>query len=505
MTFLPIADRELRVAARRRSTYYIRAVTALIALLVGGFILIMELLSRSLGVSSGLAVGKMLFYVLSWYLFLICMLAGVFLASDCLSVERREGTLGFLFLTDLKGYDIVLGKLLAVSLNAFYGLLAVFPIFGLSLALGGITGGEFARTCLALTNALWFSITAALWARSELSHRAMIQTLLLLVLLVVIVPAFAARFSDLGWVSLVCSVSPYEPFYHAQAANYPRGAGNFWSSLAMSNLAGWGFLGLASWGLPRFLEAGAAGQKPNTWRGLLAGDLSLGRKQRRRGLLEINPVLWLLDDSRGLRWMIWGLCIVGSGLQFACIGAMGAVVAPYGAWPFYFLLKVLFAIQACRFFGEARRAGTLELLCTTPIADKTIYAGLWLSLRRLFLWPVVVLMSVEALCLLLSLSQTGMKGNAVMITLSIIYGVPWQLATSIADFFALGWFGLWLSLTGKKPQSAAGLTILFVLVLPFVARCVPTLLIDAVFIAVCASRLSPDFRKLVPGSDRAAR
>jgi len=67
---------------------------------------------------------------------------------------------------------------LAVSLNAFYGLLAVFPIFGLSLALGGITGGEFARTCLALTNALWFSITAALWvsARSELSHRAMIQT-----------------------------------------------------------------------------------------------------------------------------------------------------------------------------------------------------------------------------------------------------------------------------------------------------------------------------------------
>jgi len=249
------------------------------------------------------------------------------------------------------------------------------------------------------------------------------------------------------------------------------------------------------------------GTKAQYMAGLLAGDLSLGRKQRRRGLLEINPVLWLLDDSRGLRWMIWGLCIVGSGLQFAFVGAMGAVVAPYGAWPFYFLLKVLFAIQACRFFGEARRAGTLELLCTTPIADKTIYAGLWLSLRRLFLWPVVILMSVEVLCLLLSLSQsqTGMKGNAVMITLSIIYGVPWQLATSIADFFALGWFGLWLSLAGKKPESAAGLTILFVLVLPFVARCVPTLLIDAVFIAVCASRLSPDFRKLVPGSDRAGR
>ena len=194
-----------------------------------------------------------MFYALSWYLLLVCLLAGVFQAADCLSVERREGTLGFLFLTDLRGYDIVLGKLLAVSLNAFYGLLAVFPILGMSLVLGGVTGGEFARVCLALVNALWFSITAALWvsSRCEQSHRATIVTLLLLVLLGVVLPGFAAAFPSSGWVFSLCCISPFEAFDHALAANYFRRAGEFWFSLAVSNLTGWLFVAWASWRLPR--------------------------------------------------------------------------------------------------------------------------------------------------------------------------------------------------------------------------------------------------------------
>ncbi|MGD1085846.1 MAG: ABC transporter permease, partial [Verrucomicrobiota bacterium] len=106
MTFLPIVGRELRVAARGRSTYYIRMATASIAVLIGGMFLLFDLVTSSLG--GGFSTTDVMFYTLSWYLFLVCLLAGVFLAADSLSVERREGTLGFLFLTDLKGYDIVL-------------------------------------------------------------------------------------------------------------------------------------------------------------------------------------------------------------------------------------------------------------------------------------------------------------------------------------------------------------------------------------------------------------
>src|SRR5260370_3617695 len=54
-----------------------------------------------------------------------CLLAGIFLTADCLSEEKREGTLGLLFLADLKSYDVVLGKLIATSTHSVYGLLAV--------------------------------------------------------------------------------------------------------------------------------------------------------------------------------------------------------------------------------------------------------------------------------------------------------------------------------------------------------------------------------------------
>jgi hypothetical protein len=40
MTFLPIVARELRVAARRRGTYWIRLTAALAALGIGGFIML---------------------------------------------------------------------------------------------------------------------------------------------------------------------------------------------------------------------------------------------------------------------------------------------------------------------------------------------------------------------------------------------------------------------------------------------------------------------------------
>jgi hypothetical protein len=502
MTFLPIVERELRVAARSRGTYYIRMATALVALLIGGGFLIAGLLMRAAGASPGVAAGDDMFYALSWYLFLICLLAGLFLAADCLSVERREGTLGFLFLTDLRGYDIVLGKLLAVSLKAFYGLLSVFPILGLSLMLGGITGGEFARICLALANALWFSITTALWvsSRSELSHRATIQTFLLLILLAVVLPGCSAVFSDSAWLSSICSVSPFEPFYFAQAANYLRQAGGFWTSLVVSNLAGWLFVGLASWRLPRFLEAPPARQTAGSWRGLLTGDLSLGGIKRRPELLDINPVLWLMEDSRGLRWLIWGLSGVGSVLVLACaafgdFGENGLIAASYAARPFYFLLQVLFAIQACRFFSEARRTGTLEILGATPLADKTIYAGLWLFLKRQFVWPVVVLMSAEILSAGVSVCLGRSHENVGGMVFSFLWISALPIATAIVDFFAIGWFGIWLSLTGKKPQSAAGLTILFVILLPSFV-CVPTLLTNVVFILVCKSKLARNFRHL---------
>ena len=145
MTFLPIVERELRVAARQHSTYWMRMVLALAAIAIGLFLY----LARTQIPPQSLA--KEIFGGLGGLSLLYCLSSGRRSTADCLSEEKREGTLGLLFLTDLKGYDVVLGKLAATSVGAFYGLLAVLPVLAIPL-LGGkrlrLPGGGTARAVL---------------------------------------------------------------------------------------------------------------------------------------------------------------------------------------------------------------------------------------------------------------------------------------------------------------------------------------------------------------------
>jgi hypothetical protein len=118
MISLPLVERELHLASRRSSTYWMRFAAAGVMI---GLAFCMLIIARQKSVQGG----KTLFMTLSILLFGYCLFAGVRYTADCLSEERREGTLGLLFLTDLRGYDVVIGKLIANSLYAFYALLAV--------------------------------------------------------------------------------------------------------------------------------------------------------------------------------------------------------------------------------------------------------------------------------------------------------------------------------------------------------------------------------------------
>src|SRR5437899_1928441 len=153
MTFLPIVARELRVASRRRSTYWLRsgAAAAVIVLGIWLFLMLQRSSSRELATS--------LFCILTGAAIFSALFSGVRSTADCLSEEKREGTLGLLFLTDLKGYDVVFGKLFATSLNAFYGILAIVPMLAIPLLMGGITLGEFGRMAIVTINALFFSLS----------------------------------------------------------------------------------------------------------------------------------------------------------------------------------------------------------------------------------------------------------------------------------------------------------------------------------------------------------
>src|SRR5579859_5495214 len=172
MTFLPIVTRELRVASRRGGTYWQRAGAGLGVLLMGTWLyVVMENQSPK-------QLSAYLFGALTAGALFYSLLSGLRATADCLSEEKREGTLGLLFLTDLKGYDVILGKLSATSLNSIYGLLAMLPILALSLMLGGVTPGEFWRMALALANLLFFSLCAGIWVspRSQSERNAVTGT-----------------------------------------------------------------------------------------------------------------------------------------------------------------------------------------------------------------------------------------------------------------------------------------------------------------------------------------
>jgi ABC-type transport system involved in multi-copper enzyme maturation permease subunit len=177
MNCLPIARRELQVAARKRSTVWVRVAGAGTALLIGCGCLILTDWQRA----GRTEIGTILFQVLTWLCFGAGISVGLFFTSDALSEEKREGTLGLLFLTDLRGYDVGLGKLLASSLQGFYGLLAVLPILAITLLMGGVTGSQYWKSSRALVNGMFLSLAAGLLISvvSRDSQKALAATLLL--------------------------------------------------------------------------------------------------------------------------------------------------------------------------------------------------------------------------------------------------------------------------------------------------------------------------------------
>jgi hypothetical protein len=502
MTFLPIVDRELRVAARRKSTYRIRRWTATIAIVIAGsYLLLFWAFTRG-------DLGGQMFTILTTCAFGLCAIAGVFITSDCLSEEKREGTLGLLFLTDLKGYDVVLGKFIANSVNAIYGLLGIFPVLALPLLLGGVTGAEFWRMMLALVNMLFFSLTLGMCvsALSRNNQSAMGVTLAALVVAVAVLPWMESLRSAAAMPELyVTRMSPSYAFAFARENMFWARPERFWISLALSHAAGWIFLIIASVALPRVWQETTSqlpfvrriegwGRQDNSW--------WLRRFGGRAALLRLNPVLWLVLRQAGRPWLIWA--IVGAWLV-AILALTASNKFLSGLWDieysaargFGFALKFLFAIQACRFLVEARRNGALELLLCTPLRSADLVRGQWLALKRLFLWPLVVFLAIGLAPAVWRLQTLMIAGNTPpawdgLFNLGM-YGY-YALKTA-ADLYALGWVGMWFALSMKKPALATGATVLVVLVLPTIAFCIPDVLIALVLGGWASGRLTTDFRR----------
>jgi len=463
MTFLPIVERELRVATRRRSTYWLRVLAAGVALIIGSGMLILTLIPFA-----GPMPGSAMFGTLTWMSLAASLSAGLFFTSDCLSEEKREGTLGFLFLTDLRGYDVVFGKLLATSLRSVSPLLAIFPILATTLLIGGVEVAHFWRSMLAIANAAFFSLSVGLFVSSLSRHwlKALAGTLVLLLLFIAFGPIVDELWSFVnGKFSPKLSLA--SPAYAFVSADYDR---NFWPALTTSHVVAWVLLALAC-----FLVRRTWQEKPTVRRAKLFSPgasitiTPVRTRQRDAQLRAKNPVAWLAGREPGHALLLWILAAVIVG-GFLILILTGAPLAFWHVWSWIssvlsLVLYLWVAAKACQFFAEARRSGALELLLATPLTSRETVQGAWQGLLRLFALPVLLLLGAQLVGAAVISSPT-MTSRAELdwagITTAII-----QAPTVLINLIALGWFGLWMGLTSKNALTATLKTIAFVYIIPW--------------------------------------
>ena len=477
MTFLPIVERELRVAARQPATYRLRVRAALGAMLFGGYLLL------TFGFFSGGALGaRGAFSSLTFFAFIYCFLSGAQRTADSLSSEKREGTLGLLFLTDLKGYDIVLGKLLATSLAGFYGLIAIFPVLTIVLLTGGVGGWELFRVMLALTNALFFSCAVGLCVSSfsRQQQRAMTAASVILLLFWLVLPGLVLVWREIHPSSRAATVAgwlnPYFTYSSAGGIASPTLSREFWWSLLLTQAVAWSFLALASWNLPRSWQEKPAGRMKMRWRERWKqwcyGKAAVRAAYRTR-LLDQNPFFWLaardrLDPARV--WGFLGVTLVGGfgiwALEPDTLVAIGILIGLVAIWLLAFKLGA--AASASRCLAEQRASGALEFLLSTPLTPELIVQGQWLSLKRQFKRPVLFVLaaSVVALVLLLVLPESQSE-------VSRTDKIDWLLAglgvliMFLADMAAMGWAGMWFGVSAKDHKQASSTCYMHVLLLPY--------------------------------------
>lgn len=516
MRFASVAERELRAAARRSGTYRLRWFTAL------GFFALLLWLGWVMGAFRG--GSRELFIVFAVLGLLYGLLVGATGAADTLSRERREGTLGLLFLTNLNSAEIVGGKFCSAVLGTAYPLLAIFPILALPVLLGGITAGQIALSLMALANAGLFGVAlgmvasavcvrpfAAVAAASALALAGGVGTFA--------VAAALEQFTSTKW--LANWIAPTSPISTLMAAlqRGPKAIGEFWLSLGVVALQSLLCLGLVTLWVGR------------TWRDrpsrrLVGGALKpaeLRRRERRRAaskalrnrLMGINPLFWLASRARVsskvfmlLTLAVVGIAMLGLAPLFSALLPTGGVSPTAGvliAWvialiTLHALALYYAAMSAAQRLAEDRQMGALELLFSTPLTHREISRGLWLAYLRRLVLPVVTLTFAHGVLLwligmvileaqsdelpagigvgrllwgLLLGRPVGSLSDAWASTM-ILRGTLLALVFALVVWGSLGWVARWLGVRLRHPGFAP-LTSLALLLAPpataFVVLC----------------------------------
>lgn len=470
MTFLPIVGRELRVSARRPRFYWGRFLAGALAIGLVGWLW----LTFSNSMPSDRRA-QQLFVALATLGFLYSLFVGFMLTADVVSEEKREGTLGLLFLTDLKGYDVVFGKLFASSLYAFYGLMAIFPVMTLPLLLGGVAYAEVGRMALVLLNTLWFSLSVGLLVSSLSRHdrKAQFGAFCLMVLVCGIWPLLVRWWFKSTQQVTVLSMyapSPIFSFAHAFDKEFAKHPSEFWLSIYIIHGLGWLSLLMATVIVPRVWQdrpaVGAKLKWSEKWRRWRIGSPEK-RLEYRRHLLKVNPFYWLSSRDR-LKPLYLFFFLSGFALfWFIMYVREGDDMLDQGSFFLtaiflHMVIKIWLCSESGRLFAEDKKSGALELTLSTPLSVREILEGQFLGLLRQFGLAAGIILLADVIMMVLGARLHAHAGDSNWVLMSFA-----GILVLVMDLFTIPTLGMWLALTAKRASRAALLTGFYILILPW--------------------------------------
>jgi ABC-type transport system involved in cytochrome c biogenesis permease component len=396
-----------------------------------------------------------------------------FLTADCISRERREGTLGLLFLTRLRATDIVTAKSLAQALRALTLWLAVVPVLTIPFVLGGVSWIQallsvvisFSSICWALAAGLIASACSKSWLR------AVIGALLLSGCFVIIfgmILGQALLYGTGGFLRPSVWQSQSDFMFLTGFAFIGGGGGAFrFLSLSTGQIL-WTMSLLASFSVLLLLLAIAlAGRNMNrVWREEPPSKLQVWCEKTfftpvfllsffRRWMLrqiERNPIGWLERRRWSGRLVTWAWFAVVITIYSSALGdrtlfrGLGFLQNTIG-W----LLAGSLAMSAAGSFRRERETGVLELLLVSPLKEVQIIYGRLRGLWGQFL-PAFALLIALWIYFHNLFGQPGLEG----------------IAFCLSTYLTLPVVGLYFSLRCRNFLSAFLLTLVSGVFLPIV-------------------------------------
>ncbi|MGY8654607.1 MAG: hypothetical protein ACKVJX_13385 [Verrucomicrobiia bacterium] len=355
---------------------------------------------------SSARLGPELFGDLNAVLYFGIILGAPLLTADCLSRERREGTLGLLFLTPLTPTGIVAAKSVVHALRALTLTAAALPVICLAFLFGGAGWKEALLALMLNASALMLALGAGLLASSLATQARWANTAAAALSALFMLGGFAVYeilLTTLYTIPFQPSVSIHLEGLWETYLSMPfvvTGASGRWANIigGMDAPRLWAWMlttllfTLITAGVLAVVVRSAARRlrlevdpeisrfSETAWASVLAVPFMLGEQLRNasRRQLDKNPIGWLHQRTTGARLTKWlwalGVACGGSYMYHARIGGVENLALALGAG---------MAFAAAGSFHRERDLGVMELILVSPLSVGEIIwgriRGLWLQ------------------------------------------------------------------------------------------------------------------------------